>query len=86
MRDRLLAARQALLAREQELLLEQGVSKMEMDEGSGGDKSPIVESSADARRRSSAVAGVAPVRSGKARAVESIKATEGGLHPNGIIL
>lgn len=84
MRDRLVVARQALLAREQELLLEQGITKLEVTDTP---HSPLAESSADGRRRSSGqgVMGGA-IRSGKARAMESIKVVEGELDPNGIIL
>lgn len=105
-REKLLQARQALLAREKELLMEQEMSKMEVGEYQGEEaqgltmsssgvvsRSPIAESSLDARRRSSGGGaggmghmGNGARYSGKARAMEAIQAGEVALHPNGIIL
>lgn len=82
-RDKLLAARQALLAREQELLMEAGMVKMEVGE-------PVAESSTDARRRSEGMVQNGNTngntRSGKARAMEAIQAGEVSLSPSGKIL
>lgn len=82
-REKLLAARQALLTREQELLMEAGMVKMEVAE-------PIAESSSNARRRSEGTlqngATNGSALSGKARAMEAIQAGEVSLSPSGKIL
>ena len=81
-REKLLAARQHLLAREHELVSQDGMQNMDMGNGD----QQLAESSSDARRRSSAASFGAVMRSGKARAVETIQAGEGKLAQNGIIL
>jgi len=95
LRDRLLAARQALLAREQELLLEESMDGMEVSEEVGlGSPSAHAESSHAARRRSSGMSGLGLAngngqpRSGKQRAMEAIQAGEvvGGQNPTGRML
>ncbi|KAL7422701.1 hypothetical protein Q5752_001992 [Cryptotrichosporon argae] len=70
-RDKLLAVRQQLRAREQALLFEQTVE--------GVDKMGVEPAPADGRRMSAA-------RSGKQRALESIRAGEGQRPGNGLIL
>lgn len=72
-REKLLASRQQLLQREQELILAESVGNMDVN--------PAGETSEAGRRRSS-VGG----RSGKARAMEMILAAEGRLPRTTIIL
>ncbi|ORY29636.1 hypothetical protein BCR39DRAFT_505425 [Naematelia encephala] len=82
-RQKLLEAREQLLAREQELLA-LGVEGMNIEPGS------IPESSSAARRRSSTGVGgsgeLGGARSGKASALEAIQANESRLAKNGLLI
>ncbi|WVQ95551.1 hypothetical protein IAU59_002648 [Kwoniella sp. CBS 9459] len=77
-RDKLVAARESLLAREQELML--GTLSVKEENGDGYDVTMGPKGAKDGRRTSEG--GV----SGKAKVLERIKAGEGSLARNGLIL
>lgn len=84
-REKLLRAREALLTREKELIMEQRMGEIKVENGEVYGQ--MGESSAEGRRRSSAGLNHGlGLKSGKARAMEEIQASEVNLHPNGIIL